>query len=54
MKFVAEIVEIKQVKSVSNDKVFTLKLRTEDNRIMALSAYPSEEVVQVDIKGEHE
>lgn len=49
MKFIAEIIELKQIKSASLDKVFTVKLRTEDFNIMALSAIPSDCLVEVEI-----
>ena len=52
MKFIAEIVEIKQTKSASLDNVYTLKLRTDDKLIMALSAIPSDSVVQVEISSD--
>ena len=52
MKFTAEIIELKERKTVSLDKEYTLKLRTEDNQIMALSAIPADCVVTVTIESE--
>lgn len=54
MKFIAEIIEIKERKSVSLDKVYTITFRTEENMIMTLSAIPADELVTVEVKGEHE
>ena len=54
MKFIAEIIEIKERKTPSLDKEYTIKLRTEDNTVMALSAIPADNLVTVEIKGEHE
>lgn len=53
MKFIAEITEIKERKTPSLDKEYTIKLRTDDNKIMALSAIPADSVVTVEIEGEH-
>jgi hypothetical protein len=54
MKFIGEIVEIKERKTVSLDKEYTIKLRTEDNSIMMLSSIPSDSLVVVEIKEEHD
>jgi hypothetical protein len=54
MKFIAEIVEIKERKTVSLDKEYIVKLRTDNNLVMTLSAIPADELVTVEIKGEHE
>jgi hypothetical protein len=54
MKFIAEIVEIKERKTISLDKEYTVKLRTEDNSVMTLSTIPADELVSVEIKGEHD
>ena len=54
MKFTGEIVEIKERKTVSLDKEYTIKLRTEDNSVMTLSAIPADSLVTVEIKGEHD
>lgn len=54
MKFIAEIVEIKERKTVSLDKEYTIKLRTTDNLIMTLSAIPADELVTIEVKGEHD
>jgi hypothetical protein len=54
MKFIAEIVEIKERKTVSLDKEYTIKLRTEDNLVMTLSAIPADSLVTIEIKGEHD
>ena len=53
MKFIAEIIEIKERKTVSLDKEYTIKLRTEDNSVMTLSAIPSDSLVEVIITGEN-
>lgn len=52
MKFICEIVEIKERKTVSLDKEYTIKLRTEDYNVMGLSAIPADELVEVDIQPE--
>jgi hypothetical protein len=54
MQFIAEIVEIKERKTVSLDKEYTVKLRTEDNNVMTLSAIPADSLVQVEVKVEHD
>lgn len=54
MKFIAEIVEIKERKTASLDKEYTIKLRTEDNSVMTLSAIPPDELVNIEVKGEYE
>lgn len=54
MEFLAEITEIKERKTVSLDKEYTIKLRTDDKRIMELSAIPADSLVKVIVKGEHD
>lgn len=54
MKFKAIITELKQKRTASQDNEFSLKLVTEDNQIMALSAFPSDTVFEVDISPEGE
>lgn len=54
MEFIAEIVEIKERKTVSLDKEYTIKLRTDDNKVMTLSAFPADSLVKVIVKGEHD
>ena len=54
MKFVAEIVEIKERKTASLDKEYTIKFRTEDNSVMTLSAIPADSLVTIEVKGEHD
>lgn len=50
MKFKAIITEIKQKRTASQDNEFSLKLVTEDNQIMALSAYESDTLFEVIIE----
>lgn len=52
MKFKAIIKEIKQVRKASEDMECSIKLITEDNQIMALSAIPSDVVLDVIIDEE--
>lgn len=52
MKIKTIITELKQKRTSSNDNEFSLKLVTEDNQIMALSAYPSDTVFTVTIEPE--
>ena len=47
----AIITELKQ-KRTGLDNEFTLKLQTEDNKIMVLSAYPSDTVFNIEINPE--
>lgn len=54
MKFIGEIVEIKERKTVSLDKEYTIKIRTEDNSLMTLAAIPADSLVSIEIKGEHD
>ena len=54
MEFLAEIVELKERKTVSLDKEYTIKLRTDDNTLMTLSAIPADSLVKVIIKDEHD
>lgn len=54
MKFIAEIIELKERKTPSLDKEYTIKLRTEDNQVMALCAIPADSVVHVEIEGKHD
>lgn len=50
--FKAIITELKQKRTASQDNEFSLKLVTEDNTIMALSAYPSDTVFEVELEEE--
>lgn len=50
MKFKAIIKELKQTRKASEDMEFSIKFVTEDNQIMALSAYPSDIVFDVEVK----
>ena len=50
MNFIAEIIEIKQRKTVDNEHEYTIKLRTSDTMIMSLSAIPADTIVVVEIK----
>jgi hypothetical protein len=52
MKFIMEIKEIKQRKTPSNDNEFSIKLVTDDKNLMALAAIPSEQLVEVEFRGE--
>ena len=54
MQFIAEIVEIKQRKTVSLDHEFTIKLRTSDKLLLSLGAIPADSNVLVEIKDEHD
>lgn len=45
--FVMEIKEIKQLKKASLDNEYTIRLGTEDNQLMTLSAIPSDSLVRV-------
>ena len=54
MEFLAEIVELKERKTVSLDKEYTIKLRTDDNTLMTLSAIPADSLVKVIIKDEYD
>lgn len=54
MQFIAEIVEIKERKTVSLDKEYTIKLRTDDNAVMTLSAIPADSLVTITVEGEHD
>jgi hypothetical protein len=52
MIITCEIVEIKERKTASLDKVYTITLRTDDNQVMALSAIPADCLVEVTIEKE--
>lgn len=52
MRLKAIITELKQKRTASQDSEFSLKLVTEDNQIMALSAYPSDTVFDVEVSAE--
>lgn len=54
MQFIAEITEIKERKTPSLDKEYTIKLRKDDYKIMSLSAIPADAVVLVTIEGKHD
>lgn len=54
MEFKAEIIELRQKKTASLDKVYRVVLETDDAMIMALSALPADEVVTVTIEGRKE
>ena len=54
MKLKSIITELKQKRTASQDNEFSLKMITEDNQIMALSAYPSDTVFEVTIVPEKE
>lgn len=49
ISFLAEIVETKQRKSVSNDNVYSLLLRTDDVRTIDLGKLPPDTIVKVTI-----
>lgn len=48
--FLAEIKEVKQVKLVSLDNQFSIKLITDDSKILDLGKLPSDTIVEVKIK----
>lgn len=50
MEFIAEIKEIKQKKTASLDNEYSIRLVTEDNKLMTLSAIPSDCTVRVIIE----
>lgn len=52
MKFIAEIKTVKMSKSVSNDKVASLLIVTDNCDIMALAAYPADTLFTIDIEPE--
>lgn len=54
MKFLAEIIEIKQKKTASLDKEYSLRLVTDDIMLMQLSEIPADSLVVVEIKTEQE
>lgn len=54
MKFLAEIVEIKQKKTASLDKEYSIRLVTDDIMLMSLSTIPADSLVIVEIKSEQE
>jgi hypothetical protein len=54
MKAKMIIKKLSQTRKASEDMENTILFATEDNQIMALSAYPSETVFDVEIKEENE
>jgi hypothetical protein len=52
LEFIAEIKETKQVKLVSQDNQYSLRLITDDSKILALGALPSDITVKVVVKYE--
>ena len=52
--FVAEIKEVKMRKAVSLDKVYTLRLETDDFTMMQLAAIGADETVKVTIERQGE
>lgn len=54
MKFIGEIIEIKQRKTASLDNEYTIRLRTDDKMILSLGAIPADELVTVEITPEKE
>ncbi len=52
MKFKAEIREIKQRKTVSLDNEYSIKLVTDDKKIMELSNIDSDKIVVIEINPE--
>lgn len=54
MKYLCEIVEIKQKKTASLDNEYRIVLKTSDKMLMALSAIPADELVEVTIEPEKE
>lgn len=52
LSFIMEIKEIKQFKKASLDNEYSIRLVTEDNRLMALSAIPSDSLVNVTVEVE--
>ena len=52
MKFIAEILELKQRKTVDLEKEFTIKLRTTDEQVMWLSKIAPDKNVIVTIEEE--
>lgn len=54
MKFIAEIKEIKQRKTVSMDNEYSIKLVTDNKDLMTLSSIPSDSTVVVEIKQTNE
>ncbi len=52
MKYIMEIKEIKQRKTVSNDNEYSIKLITNQKELMLLADIPSDELVSVEIKRE--
>lgn len=54
MKFKMIIKRLAQTRKASEDMENTVLLATEESELMALSAYPSDTVFEVDIKEEHE
>ena len=49
-EFIAEIKEVKQVKLVSLDNQYSIKLITDDSRILDLGKLPPDTLVEVKIK----
>lgn len=54
MKFIAQIKKVTARKTVSNDKEIEIVLITEDTQPIALGVIPADELVMVEVKGEHE
>lgn len=48
--FIAEVKEVKALKTVSNDRVCRLVLITDDVRIMELAAIPTDKTVVVNVE----
>jgi hypothetical protein len=54
MIFLAQIKKVVARKTVSNDREIEVTLITEQTEPLALGAYPTDELVKVEIRGEKE
>jgi len=50
LSFIAEIKEVKQQKLISLDNQYSIKLITDDSKILDLGKLPPDTLVKVDIK----
>jgi len=54
MDFMAEVIEVKVKKLVSDDKEYKIVMVTDDPRVLQLAVFVNEEAVRVQVKGENE
>ena len=54
ISFIAEIKEVKQQKLVSLDNQYSIKLITDDSKILDLGKLPPDQLVKVSIEEKHD